>query len=107
MIMPSKNDRSKLWLIQYGPGARLVSRPVSAPQKAIAISALNQVELDGRPIILVLGPHPGAGVVGQMGAAPASVLGLAPSDSVQMLEHGTVSFAPVVLTPAGRLTFTS
>lgn len=107
MSMPTKNERSKFWLIQYGSGARLTLQPQALPQRSTGITSLNQVELEGRPYFLVLGPHPGTGVAGQMGASPASVLGIAPAGPVQELEQGINTIAPVVLTPAGRLTFTS
>lgn len=100
--MATKNPRTKFWLVEHGREARLSRVPASPPARSTGVDLLQPMDAPAGAVVLVLGHHPGTKLQG-LGAAPLSVLALAPATAEETAETTQV---PVTLTPAGRLALT-
>lgn len=98
-----KNQRAKFWLVEHGREAQLSPFPAAPPRRAVTVDLIQAATVENTAVVLVLGAHPGS-AIGALGAAPLSVLALAPAHAQ---ETGVASQVAVTLTPAGRLALAS
>jgi hypothetical protein len=95
----NRRDGKPLYLLAHGRDAVLSPLPGKPPVKWTQVTGLQRVLVEDRPLVLVMGNHPGAELAG-----PLSVLAVA--TDVRGTVESQVEAGPVVrasLTPAGRL----